>query len=210
MNKTSFWSFLVSMGCSGQTVMEPASPEDDVDIEYDWELDEDGGCPDSWVLTYALGGRIDITDTPFDMGNTDVEVGGAEIDQIELRLADVDGAPATDGQVLITSFGILQDFSVTVDILGDFTVITDLLSTASDECGLASGELDGSTVSWDECGFGAEHGTPSWTPAEGAYGPGCVGDYHVEGIVECVDDSMVASCTDAWFDEGVNEMGCIC
>ena len=28
----------------------PATPEDDVEIETEWEVDEEG-CPDSWVLT---------------------------------------------------------------------------------------------------------------------------------------------------------------
>ena len=106
----------------------------------------------------------------------------------------------------MTSFGLIQDFSVTVDILGDFTVITDLVSNAEGECGIASGQLEGASLSWDDCGFGAEHGSPSWTPDESAYGAGCVGDYHVEGVVECIDESLAASCEDAWFNEGVNEM----
>ena len=203
MNKSSSLLCMMALGCLGQA--DSLVLQDDADIEHDWELDEEGSCPDSWVMTYALNGRIDITDTPFDMGNTDVVIGGAEVDKIELRFADDGGAPAP-GQVLVTSFGILQDFTVTVDILGDFTIITDLLSTTADECGLASGQLYGTDITWDDCGFGPEHGTPHWTPDEGAYGPGCIGDYHVEGFVECVDGSMVASCTDAWFNEGVNDM----
>ena len=121
------------------------------------------------------------------MGDTSAEVGGHELDEIVIRVADNDGSPA-GGQVLMTSFGLMQDFGVTVDILGDFTVITDLLSSASDECGLASGQIDGTQLVWDDCGFGAEHGSSHWTPDEGAYGAGCVGDYRVEGFVECIDD----------------------
>jgi len=193
------------MGCSAETAIDPAGVEDDVPIDHDWDRDEEGGCPESWVLTYSLEGRVDITDTPLDIGNADALVGGLVSDEIELRLVDDGGVPA-DGQVLITHFDLLQDFSVSVDMLGEITIISDLLSTASDECGLASGQLEGSTMMWDDCSFGAEHGTTSWNPDDAAYGPGCISDYRVEGTVDCVDDSWLASCSDGWLDEGVNEL----
>ena len=205
MNGMKWWGCILTIGCAAQTNPDPAGPEDDLDISYEWSVDENGACPDSWLLTYSFTGLIEITDTPFGMGDTSAVVGGNDLDEIVIRVADNNGSPA-GGQVLMTSFGLLQDFGVTVDILGDFTVITDLESIAYDECGLASGYLDGTELIWDDCGFGAEHGSPSWTPDEGAYGAGCVGDYRVEGIVECIDESLVASCEDAWFNEGINEM----
>jgi hypothetical protein len=198
-----WWASVLLVGCVETVETEAAGPEDDLDFETEWETDDEGGCPDSWVLTYAIDGRVDITHTPLNIGNADALVGGLEMDELVLRLADDGGSPA-EGQVLVTHFELLQDFQVSVNMWGEIAIITDLLSTASDECGLSSGELDGSTVTWDDCSFGAEHGTTSWSPDEGAYGPGCISDYHVEGIVECVDDALLASCSDGWLDEGDN------
>ena len=196
---------VVSMGCTAETGTVSTGPESDLDIENDWDAAEEGGCADSWVLTYAIEGRIDITHTPLNIGNADALVGGLDTDEIVLRLADDDGVPA-DGQVLITDFELLQDFQVSVNMWGEIAIITDLLSSASDECGLASGQLDGSMMIWDECSFGAEYGTTSWSPDESAYGPGCISDHRVEGIVECLDDSVLASCEDGWLDEGENRL----
>jgi len=205
MNKFFRGLGILSIGCGSQTNLDPAGPEDDEDISHDWERDEDGGCPESWLLTYSLDGRIDVTDTPLNLGNADALVGGLETDEIVLRVSNDEGVP-TAGQVLVTSFNLLQDFTVSVNVMGDFTIVTDLLSTASDECGVASGQFEDSIMTWDECGFGPEYGTPNWTPDEGAYGAGCINDYHVEGSVDCVDESLVASCSDAWFDDGANAM----
>jgi hypothetical protein len=193
------------MSCATPPAGTPATPADDVAIETDWDQDEEGGCADSWVMTYSLTGRVDITDTPLNIGNADARVGGLETDELVLRVPDVDGLPG-EGQVLITSFELLQDFMVSVNLLGEISIFTELLSTSSDECGVASGQLAGSTMTWDECRFGPEHGTPRWSPDDGAFGAGCVHDYHVEGIVECVDDSFVASCEDGWLDEGRNTL----
>ena len=148
---------------------------------------------------------MDITHTPLNIGNADAFVGGLSTDELVLRVPDDGGAPA-DGQILMTRFDLLQDFTVSVNLLGEIYIDTYLLSTSEDECGVASGQLDGDTVVWDDCGYGAEHGSPSWSPDEAAYGAGCVRDYHVEGIVDCVDDSLLASCEDGWLDRGQNEL----
>ena len=206
MNKACLLSFLICTGCMGLEMI-PAVGDDfvDVEIESDWERDEDGGCPDSWVLTYAIEGRIDITHTPLNIGNADADVGGLDADEIVIRVPDDGGEPA-DGQALLTSFSLLQDFSVSVNMLGEIAINTYLLSSSEDECGVASGQLQGDTLTWDECTYGADHGTTGWAPSDSAYGPGCVADYHVEGVVECVDDSWLASCSDGWLEDGENYM----
>jgi hypothetical protein len=51
-----------------------------------------------------------------------------------------------------------------------------------------------------------EHGTNEWSPDEGASGAGCVNDYRVEGEVDCVDDSALASCEDGWLNDGMNTL----
>ena len=205
MNAFQLFALVVLMGCAAPLVTEPAGVEDDVAIAHDWDRDETGGCPDSWVLTYGIQGRVDITDTPLNIGNADALVGGLEEDEIVLRVMDDGGVPA-EGQVLIAAFDLLQEFRVSVDMFGEIAIVTDLLSTAADECGVASGQLAGSTITWDECGFGTDHGTNSWNPDDAAYGPGCIRDYHVAGVVECEDNAWLASCEDGWLDEGVNEL----
>lgn len=204
MNHRLVWIGLVLSGCATEPTTEPAEHAGPAgDIEQGWESDTEGGCPDSWVLTYGIRGQVDITDTPLNIGNADAQVGGLETDEIVLRIPDDGGAPAR-GQVLLTEFELLQDFQVSVNLLGEIAIITDLLSLAVDECGLSSGELSGSTLTWDECSFGDEHGTPSWSPDDGADGPGCIRDYAVTGTVDCVDEALLASCSDGWLDEGVN------
>ena len=196
------WSFL---GCKIDPVLVPEVAEEDVEIEHEWESDEEGGCPDSWLLTYGIEGRVDITDTPLNIGNADANVGGLEDDEIVLRVEDDDGVPAL-GQILLTSFNLFQDFEVSINMLGEIAVITDLYTFASNECGAASGQFDGYNITWDECNFGAGHGTPSWSPDDGAYGAGCMEDYHVEGVVACIDNALLASCSDGWLEEGDNQM----
>lgn len=205
MKRLSLALFVSSMGCAPQTITNPAGPEDDVDIEHDWEQDEEGDCPDSWLLTYSINGRIDITDTPLNIGNAEAFVGGLDQDEIVLRVEDDGGSPAV-GQVLLTHFSLLQDFDVSINMIGEITIITDLLTSSANECGVASGLFEGESITWDACDFGSDHGTPNWTPDDAAYGAGCMENYHVEGIVDCLDSSLLASCSDGWFEDGQNPM----
>ena len=227
MSRISVWSLVMLMGCADLDAPSPGEPagatapadageppaagdsdelddsdEDEETDDGDAQVEEDG-CPDTWVLTYGLEGRVDITDTPLDIGNAEVFVGGLDTDELVLRVPDDGGAPA-DGAAVLTAFNLLQDFTVSVNLFGEIALFTNLLSTAADECGVATGQLEGSTVAWDECSYGEEHGTTKWSPDEGAEGAGCVTDYRVEGIVDCVDDSMLASCEDGWLEEGEN------
>jgi len=178
-------------------------PTDGGDLDDDQQQED--GCPDSWVLTYAIEGQVDITHTPLDIGNASVAVGGLDSDTLVLRVPNDGGVPA-NGQVVITSVELLQDFVVSLNLAGEIVIETYLFSSAADECGLASGQLNGPTIAWDECVFGSEHGTPAWSPDEGASGDGCLSDYRVEGIVDCIDDSFLASCTDGWLEDGENNL----
>ena len=211
------------IGCTSENSCESVSNETEntpeIEYEYDWSATEDistdaldseqdidsPSCPDSWVLTYSLKGRIDITHTPLNIGNADAEVGGLDGDEIVLRIPNQNGIP-DQTQVLITYFNLLQDFRVSVNMLGEIAIITNLQSTAYNECGLASGVLDGDLIAWDECQFGFEYGTTRWDPDDGAYGMGCIQDYLVEGTVICQDNSWLASCSDGWLEEGVNTL----
>ena len=215
MSPSRTFPLFLLVGCASQTMsgdsqLMPAEsqPEPEgvvTEIESEWEIDEEGGCPDSWVLTYGIDGRIDITNTPLNIGNADALVGGLDSDEIVLRIADDNGVPDV-GQILVTSFKLLQDFDVSVNLLGEIFIITELMTSSADECGVASGQLDGDVIYWDECYYGPEHGSTSWSPDEGAYGTGCLRDYHVDGVVECVDGSLVASCEDGWLNEGINNL----
>ncbi len=205
MNRCCMLIVLAVTGCAVPVEKPPAGPEDDVEVVSEWEPDEEGGCPDSWVLVYSLKGRIDITHTPLNIGNADAEVGGLDSDELIIRIADDGGEPKRD-QVLMTSFNLLQDFRVSVNMLGEIAIVTDLLSSSADECGIASGELIDNTITWDACDYGPEHGTPSWGPEEGAYGAGCINDYQVQGTLNCIDDAWLASCEDGWLREGINNI----
>ena len=75
MNRCCMLIVLAVTGCAVPVEKPPAGPEDDVEVVSEWEPDEEGGCPDSWVLVYSLKGRIDITHTPLNIGNADAEAG---------------------------------------------------------------------------------------------------------------------------------------
>jgi len=195
---------LALAGCAGAVSTDADIVVDVEETETEWEADGEGGCPDSWVLTYSIAGRVDITDTPLDIGNADALVGGAAGDEVVIRIADDGGKPA-EGQALMTRFSLLQDFSVSVDMIGEIRINSYLLSESEDECGVASGQIGGDTLRWDECVYLGQHGSPSWSPDQGAAGAGCVTDYHVEGTIECVDESWIVSCENGWLDEGVNQ-----
>ena len=62
MFRSKWWACVLLVGCVETVETDPAGPEDDVEVETEWEVDDEGGCPDSWVLTYAIEGRVDITD----------------------------------------------------------------------------------------------------------------------------------------------------
>ena len=188
---------------SNEPVVMFGNDESDSDASVGWSRDDDGACPDTWVLTYALDGRVDITHTPLNLGNADADVGGLDTDELVIRMPDAGGAPVP-GQVQITAFELTQAFEVSVNMFGDITIVSDLLLFADDECGLSSGSFDGSAVEWDRCEYGPDHGSNDWGPDDGASGPGCLNDYQVEGVIECVDDSLVVSCADGWLDEGEN------
>lgn len=206
------WLGVMSTGCSPVDPTEPpeAVQLDETDSTADaetpapqWESDDDGSCPDSWVLTYSLSGRVDITHTPLDLGNADAAVGGLETDELIIRVPDEGGAPGV-GTVVVTDFELTQAFEVAVNMFGEIAIVSDLLLLAEDECGVATGQLDGRDLRWDGCEFGAEHGSNEWDPDDGAYGPGCLNDYRVEGTIECIDESLIVSCSDGWLDEGEN------
>ncbi len=206
------WLVAMSAGCSSSNPTEPSTaveldePGAAVDADEpapQWESDDDGSCPDSWVLTYSLTGRVDITHTPLDLGNADATVGGLATDELVLRVSDDNGSPKA-GRVVVTDFELTQDFEVAVNMFGEIAIVSDLLLFAEDECGVATGRLNGQTLSWDGCEFGPQHGSNEWGPDDGAYGPGCLNDYHVEGTIECIDESLLVSCSDGWLDEGEN------
>ena len=137
------------------------------------------------------------------MGNASVAVGGGEEDELVIRVSDDAGAPAS-GVVLLHSFQLQQDFSVSVDMLAAFTVVSSLLSRVDSPCGSALGALEGSTVQWGRCTFGENHGAPAWSPDDGASGQGCLADYHVTGNIECIDDSAIVDCSNGWLEPGDN------
>jgi len=198
---------MLFIGCASEkTETTETNPSGDsqeqAQIDESWK-DEDDSCPPSWLLTYALDGQIDITHTPLDMGNASALVGGRDQDELVIRVPDDNGVPAA-GTILLTQFNLLQDFSVSVDMIGEFTVVSDLLSTANNECGAATGTLEETTIRWAQCTYGANHGEPAWSPDDGASGVGCIADYHVTGNIECIDNSLLVGCDNGWLDEGDN------
>ena len=89
-------------------------------------------------------------------------------------------------------------------MFGAYTISSDLFSQAQNECGAAVGLIDDNTLKWAECNYGEHHGSPAWTPDQGATGLGCINDYHVQGNIECIDETPLGTCADGWLEEGEN------
>jgi len=189
-----------------ETVDESDESVEDAEEEPEEEVEE-GDCGSSWVLTYGITGRIDITNTPLGIGNAFADVGGLATDELVLRIPDDGGKPA-EGPVVLTSMDLVQDFNVSVELGGEIAIESYLTTGASDQCGVSTGVLNGSSIEWDQCTYGTKHGTNEWSPDEGSTGPGCMQDYKIEGVVECIDDSLLVTCGAGWLDEGVNELDC--
>lgn len=202
-----FGVWLVGLfGCGSTEAVDTGSEAVNLGASADPDFsDAEGGCPDSWVLTYGIEGRVDITHTPLNIGNAEAFVGGLPTDEIVIRVPNEGGVPAA-GAARMISFDLIQDFDVAVNLLGEIGLDTRLHLTAADECGLANGRLQGSNVVWGECDFGSDHGSNDWDPDDGASGSGCMNDFRVEGSVQCTDDSVLASCEDGWLNEGNNAL----
>ncbi|MBW2457799.1 MAG: hypothetical protein JRI68_25060, partial [Deltaproteobacteria bacterium] len=107
-----------------------------------------GSACDTWLVTYDLTGSeffidalIDFTITCQAPHNEDHNMGPGTV---TLRFPDDGGAPGA-GPVTIVDYQLTQNF-VTGNTLA--TVTTQLETTAADACGVATGELSGSTLTW--------------------------------------------------------------
>jgi hypothetical protein len=110
-----------------------------------------GGNCQVWEITYDLtDSEFEISDTPFGAGDqvnivqepydADENIGPGSM---VLRFQDVGGEPG--GQVVISAYDVDINFVVS----GATTVTTDLVVSAGDECGIASGPLENSSVDWN-------------------------------------------------------------
>ena len=193
---------VILMGCSTQSNEPEQEIADEEALEEGW-ADEESNCPKSWVLTYALDGVLDVSHTPMDMGNGSAIIGGTEEDELIIRIADDNGVPG-DGRVLLTSFNLHQYISISIDMFGEYTISSDLFSQVHNECGSAVGILESNELKWAECTYGENHGSTAWTPEEGAAGLGCINNYHVQGNIECIDETPLGTCADGWLEDGTN------
>ena len=116
---------LTLIGCKTDETSDTIPPQENAEIDMEWGTQNDdsdndssnsdnqdegaSGCGDSWVMTYAIDGRVDITHTPLNIGNAEAFVGGLDTDELVIRMADDNGKPA-NGQILMTHFDLLQDF----------------------------------------------------------------------------------------------------
>jgi hypothetical protein len=140
-------------GETGQDAGDGTSGDDDSDdgaADGSTGGEEPGDCQ-VWQITYDLtDSEFEIADTPLGAGNQvnvvaephdeDDHVGPG---QFVLRFQDVDGQPGGNASML--SYAMSLNFVVR----GTVTVATDLETEAGPvECGITSGTLGGTTVSW--------------------------------------------------------------
>jgi hypothetical protein len=154
-----------------------------------------GNCGTSWVITYSITGQFTITGTPLGLGDASHDIGPGEL---KIRFRNEGNAPAA-GPAEILSYTMPMNFSASTSGL---TVTTDIVASAGpDACGVASGNLSGTTLAWETCTY---TGGTDWTPEQGAAGPGCVAGYRSQGNVNCDDQSVLASCSQGGLQDGDN------
>jgi hypothetical protein len=143
---------LVFFGCGGEGSpvgddTDPVVGDDDDDVVGDDDDDDSGTC-NTWIATYDLTGRRFFIDALMDFTITLQEPYGADANMgpgtITIRIAD-DGGAMAPGPAWIIDYALTQDF-VTGNAVA--SVHTDLDNLAVNECGVASGTLDGTTLSW--------------------------------------------------------------
>ena len=157
-----------------------------------------GAACESYVITYDITGKFNITGTPLGLGDAENDIGSGEL---AIRFADGGNAPAP-GSARLLSYRMPMNFAVAT---AGLTVTTNIVASAAhDDCGRAEGTLSGTTLGWATCTYGAGHGTPDWTPDGAASGPGCIRDYNSSGNVNCNDQSAVASCAQGDLQDGDN------
>jgi len=107
-----------------------------------------GTCT-TWVATYDLTGSrfhidalLDFTILLEEPYSDDLNMGPGEL---TVRFVDDGGAPG-EGAVTVGDYALTQNFTTGSPALA--SVNTDLVNTASDPCGVASGTLAGDTASW--------------------------------------------------------------
>jgi hypothetical protein len=93
----------------------------------------------------------------------------------------------------VLSYDMPQSFVVNAP--GAVTTNESHAKAGPSECGLASGVLSGSILSWQSCDYGPTPplGSTSWSPSDVVGGPGCLNSYTVTGQVTCSGAFCAAS-----------------
>jgi hypothetical protein len=152
-----------------------------------------GPCPDTWLMTYDVTGKIAITDTPSGLGDTVKDIGPGTL---QIRFPNANGAPIA-GYTTLVSYHMPMQYQVDTDGL---VVTTDLTVDTVDECGIAAATPIGYLLNWAMC----QYNPMAWTTQLAGTGPGCVRAYHTTGNINCNDMSMLGTCMDAMLMDGDN------
>lgn len=147
----------------------------------------------SWVVTYDLTGTFEIADTTLGAGDGEFAIGPGSL---TLRLSsDETGAAPGPGAARLLQYAMHQEFSQNVAVFGG-DVQTNVDASAGPDvpaCGRASGTVADATLTWDECPTASTYGTTNYAPEDTLAGPGCVRDYHSEGMVLCTSSATGCS-----------------
>ncbi|HEY3447421.1 MAG TPA: calcium-binding EGF-like domain-containing protein [Myxococcales bacterium] len=145
-------------------------------------------CGQSTLITYALTGKFKLSGTTGGMGDGEWPLPGADVRtggtpavttaSLTLRVHQ-DGVHAA-----ITSFDLGHNIHQKPSFGPE--IYTNILHTSKkDVCGVASGTIAGTTLTWDQCTTPANYGKIAWVPTELASGPGCLVDAGSEGNINC-------------------------
>ena len=173
-------------------------------LEDGWDCSgEPSACAcESWTLSFELTGQFEIADTFLGAGDGTFDVGPGTL---TLRLeSDASGTAPGDGAAVLVEYTMHQEFDQDIPLLGG-QVQTNVEATAGPDepaCGRATGALDGSTLTWDDCPTSDNYGDADWSPDDALSGPGCVDGYHSEGVVVCT--STTTGCSQGNLVQGEN------
>jgi len=139
------------LGCGGEGDASAVPEDTDTTTEDDTQTSATSTAPgdcSTWVMTYDLTGSrffidalVDFTITLQEPYDADENMGPGTL---TLRMADVGGSPSS-GTVALVDYALTQDF-ITGNAVAQ--VHTEIENTASDTCGVATGSLDGTLLTW--------------------------------------------------------------
>jgi hypothetical protein len=134
-----------------------------------------GKCGTSTLVTYSIQGKFDVSQTPGSAGDFTADLPGTAVRTGGTPLVDTPSTVVLRFHADGTHVALVSlDYAHNVHSTKGADIYQNILhSVPKNECGVATGTLSGTTLTWDTCTPPATYGTTKWATSELAVGAGC-------------------------------------